>query len=84
MGIGASSEVLTEDQINQEVKKEMSSRSKSKKGEKSTKASKGMEKNASQEEKKSTSKASGMKRDAVGGTLEERGVLALERVATSM
>ena len=110
MGIGASSEVLTEDEINQEVKQERS-RSKSKKGKKrsksrsgkstaksrsrrrsskskkekkSTEASKGMEKNPSQEEKKGTSKVSGMKRDAAGGTLEERGVLALERVADSM
>ena len=50
---------------------------------KSTKAGKEMERNTSEEEKKGTSKASEKKKNA-GGTLEERGVLALERVADSM
>ena len=74
MGIGASSEVLTVDEIDQE---------------KSTKADKRMDKEETNGNtgstlgKEDTSKASEVKRNT-GGPLEERGVLALERMADSM
>ena len=56
-------------------------------GKEETKGNTGLtlgERSTSNEEKKNALKASGMKGDDVGGTLEERGVLALERVADSM
>ena len=94
MGIGASNEVLPEKEIKQEVKKERS-RSKSKKGTKRSKSRTGMRTTKSRtgrrstksKEKKAAKAGKEMERntpEASGGTLEERGVLALERVAVSM
>ena len=85
MGIGASNEVLPEKEIKQEVKKERS-RSKSKKGKKRSKSRTGRRSTKSKE-KKAAKAGKEMERntpEASGGTLEERGVLALERVAVSM
>ena len=100
MGIGASNEVLPEKEIKQEVKKERSrskskkgtKRSKSRTGMRTTKSRTGRRSTKSKEKKaakagkemeRNTPEVSEMKRNT-GGTLEERGVLALERVAVSM